>query len=364
MESLVTNPDFWNKKRVFLTGHTGFKGSWLSIWLTEMGAIVTGYAKDIPTKPSLFKAAGLSSKLNHIEGDVRDFKYLKECMLNADPHIIIHMAAQPLVRYSYEHPLETYETNVMGTVNLLEAARVLPSLRSVVIVTTDKCYENREWEIGYKETDQMGGYDPYSSSKGAAELVVSAYNRSYFQHTEVMVTSARAGNVIGGGDWAEDRLVPDVILSLTENSRVPIRNPLATRPWQHVLEPLSGYLLLAEKGFYGQDIRGGWNFGPEIEDARNVQWVAETIGDIWGINDVWFKCGDEHPHEANFLKLDITKAKEQLNWYPNWDARKALEMTTGWYKDFYNNRNEDPQVIYNRCVEDINHYATIYANIH
>lgn len=354
---MVTDPEFWKNKKVFMTGHTGFKGSWLTIWLHEMGAEITGYSVDIPTNPSLFEEAGLKDKAHHIQGDVRDYERLLSSIKKADPDLLIHMAAQPLVRLSYENPRETYEINVMGTVNVLEAIRQVSSIKSTVIITTDKCYENREWEYGYREIDPMGGHDPYSNSKGAAELTVSAYNNSFFKGTDQMVCSARAGNVIGGGDWAKDRLVPDVIQSINDGEKVKIRNPKAIRPWQHVLEPLSGYLLLAEKAYKSEeDVRGGWNFGPSDEDAQNVQWVTEKIGEAWGETNVWKKDGDEHPHEANYLKLDISKARMNLKWTPKWSAGKAVENTTTWYKDFYLGELKSSDSVYERCIKDLNEY--------
>lgn len=353
---MVTHSEFWKKKNVFLTGHTGFKGSWLSMWLIEMGANVTGYAVDIPTNPSLFEESGLEQKMNHIVGDVRDYDFLLKSMQDSSPEIVIHMAAQPLVRLSYESPRETYETNVMGTVNVLEAVRQNPAIKSTVIITTDKCYENREWEYGYREIDPMGGFDPYSNSKGAAELVVAAYNSSFFQNSDQVVCSARAGNVIGGGDWALDRLVPDVIRSVNNGEKVKIRNPKAIRPWQHVLEPLSGYLLLAEKAYEGEEVWGGWNFGPSDEDAKHVQWVTEKIGDAWGKKVVWEKDGEEHPHEANYLKLDISKARMNLKWSPKWSAGKAVEKTTLWYKDFYSGELNSQDSVYKRCAMDLKDY--------
>lgn len=353
---MVRNQEFWKGMKVFLTGHTGFKGSWLVIWLKEMGAEITGYSVDIPTNPSLFKEAGLEDKVSHILGDVRDYDLLYNSIQEANPDILIHMAAQPLVRLSYEIPRETYETNVMGTVNVLESVRKIPNIKSTVIVTTDKCYENSEWEYGYREIDPMGGRDPYSNSKGAAELTVSAYNSSFFSDTDQVVCSVRAGNVIGGGDWAKDRLVPDVIQSIKDGKKVKIRNPKAIRPWQHVMEPLSGYLLLAEKGYNSDYVRGGWNFGPSDKDAKNVQWVTEKIGEVWGKNHVWKKDGNEHPHEANYLKLDISKARMNLKWTPKWSAAKAVKITTKWYKDFYSGDLKSSNSVYNRCINDINEY--------
>jgi CDP-glucose 4,6-dehydratase len=353
---MVINQEFWKGKKVFLTGHTGFKGSWLVIWLIEMGAEVTGYSIDIPTNPSLFKEAGLENKVNHILGDVRNYDFLQNSINETKPDVLIHMAAQPLVRHSYEMPRETYETNVMGTVNVLEAVRRLPTIKSIVIITTDKCYENSEWVYGYREIDPIGGYDPYSNSKSAAELVVSAYNSSFFRGTHQVVCSARAGNVIGGGDWAKDRLVPDVIQSIISGEKVKIRNPKAIRPWQHVLEPLSGYLLLAEKAYKSEDVRGSWNFGPTDEDSQYVQWVTEKIGEVWGKKDVWVKDGDEHPHEANYLKLDISKARMNLNWTPKWSAGKSVEITTKWYQEFYSLTERTKQGIYIRTLKDIKRY--------
>lgn len=353
---MVVNSEFWKGKKVFMTGHTGFKGSWLTIWLLEMGANVIGYSIDIPTNPSLFESAGLEEKITHIKGDVRNYDYLLQSIYDENPDIVIHMAAQPLVRLSYVEPRETYETNVMGTVNLLEAIRHTPTIKSTIIITTDKCYENKEWEYGYREIDRMGGYDPYSNSKGAAELVVNAYNKSFFTGTDQVVCSARAGNVIGGGDWAKDRLVPDVILSRKNDEKVKIRNPKAIRPWQHVLEPLSGYLLLAERAYETESVRGGWNFGPSDEDAQNVSWVAEKIGEFWGESDVWVKDGNEHPHEANYLKLDISKARMLLKWTPKWNASEAVKYTTYWYKDFYTEKENNNDLIFERCRKDLKSY--------
>lgn len=352
------NTDFWEDKKVFITGHTGFKGSWLSIWLTEMGAIVTGYSVDIPTNPSLFEEANLASRVNHILGDIRDIKKLQTSMIECEPDVVIHLAAQPLVRLSYLTPRDTYEVNVMGTVNVLEAVRRCSSVKSCVIITTDKCYENKEWVYGYRENEPMGGYDPYSSSKGAAELVTLAYIKSYFSSPDSpTISSARAGNVIGGGDWAVDRLIPDIVKSIQSGRRVKIRNPLATRPWQHVLEPLSGYILLAEKGYNQENVSGGWNFGPFEEDAHTVEWVADKSAEYWGIADLWEKDGDEHPHEATFLKLDISKARFRLKWSPRWGANVSIKFTIEWYKDFYSKKYTSDD-LFDRCVSDINKYLT------
>ncbi|ADL56841.1 CDP-glucose 4,6-dehydratase [Gallionella capsiferriformans] len=334
------NADFWRGKRVLLTGHTGFKGSWLSLWLQSMGAQVVGFALAPPTKPSLFEVAGIEQGMTSIIGDIRDLVHLRSVLTEHQPEIVIHMAAQPLVRYSYIEPVETYSTNVMGVVNLLEAVRSTRSVKAVVNVTTDKCYENREWAWGYRENEAMGGYDPYSSSKGCAELVTAAYRNSYFHPAKyhehgVAIASARAGNVIGGGDWAEDRLIPDIMRAITEGRAVNIRNPHAIRPWQHVLEPLSGYLLLAQKLYEdGAAFAEGWNFGPNDEDAKPVQWIVERLTQSWGEGASWVVDGGEHPHEAHYLKLDCSKAKGQLNWHPRWHLDEALVKIVDWHQAY------------------------------
>ena len=273
------NPDFWKGKRVFITGHTGFKGSWLSLWLQQMGAEVKGFSLEPPTTPSLFEVAKVADHMQSEIGDIRDLTKLSQSIVSFNPDILLHLAAQPLVRYSYREPVETYSTNVMGTVNVLEASRQANNLKTIVVITTDKCYENREWEWGYRENEPMGGYDPYSNSKGCAELVVSAYRRSFFNSNDTAaVASARAGNVVGGGDWAEDRLIPDILRAFEKQQPVIIRNPLSTRPWQHVLEPLSGYLVLAQHLWQeGQTFAEGWNFGPKDDDCRPVQWILDKM---------------------------------------------------------------------------------------
>lgn len=335
------NPAFWKGKRVLLTGHTGFKGGWLSLWLQSMGAQVVGYALAPPTNPSLFEVAQVGQGMTSIIGDIRDLAQLKKVFAEHKPEIVIHMAAQPLVRYSYVEPVETYSTNVMGTVNLLEAVRSTGSVRAVVNVTTDKCYENREWVWGYRENEAMGGYDPYSSSKGCAELVTAAYRKSYF-HSEkykehgVAIASGRAGNVIGGGDWADDRLIPDIMRAITGGKPVHIRNPNAIRPWQHVLEPLSGYLILAQKLFEdGATYAEGWNFGPNDEDAKPVQWIVEKLTQSWDEGASWLLDGGDHPHEAHYLKLDCSKAKARLNWYPRWHLEEALSKIVEWQRKYH-----------------------------
>ncbi|TAJ82294.1 MAG: CDP-glucose 4,6-dehydratase [Gallionellaceae bacterium] len=337
---MVVNPDFWCGKRVLLTGHTGFKGGWLSLWLQSMGAQVVGYALAPPTSPSLFEVAEVGKDMTSIIGDIRDLERLRAVFAEYRPEIVIHMAAQPLVRYSYIEPVDTYSTNVMGTVNLLEAVRNTNSVRAVVNVTSDKCYENREWVWGYRENEAMGGYDPYSNSKGCAELVTSAYRNSYF-HPEkysthgVAVASGRAGNVIGGGDWANDRLIPDIMRAITQDKPVNIRNPYAIRPWQHVLEPLSGYLLLAQQLYKdGVDCAEGWNFGPHDADAKPVQWIVEKLTKTWGEGASWILDGGEHPHEAHYLKLDCSKAKARLDWQPRWHLEDALGAIIDWHRAY------------------------------
>ncbi len=332
------NVEFWRGKKVFLTGHTGFKGSWLSLWLQQMGAQVTGYALQPPTDPSLFEVANVAQGMTSIIGDIRDGESLAKAMRDATPDIVIHMAAQPLVRYSYVNPVETYSTNVMGTVHLLEAVRQTPSVCAVVNVTSDKCYDNKEWVWGYRENEPMGGFDPYSNSKGCAELVASAYRNSFFNPAKynehkVALASVRAGNVIGGGDWAADRLIPDILRAISDGKPVVIRSPHAIRPWQHVLEPLSGYLLLAGKLYtQGVDYAEGWNFGPNDEDARPVQWIVERLTEQWGDGASWQLDGGDHPHEAHYLKLDCSKARMRLDWQPRWHLGCTLEMIVAWQR--------------------------------
>ena len=335
------NPDFWRRKRVFLTGHTGFKGSWLSLWLQSVGTQVHGLALTPPTSPNLFTVAHVAAGMaSHTIGDIRDLVTVQEAMQAAQPDIVIHMAAQPLVRLSYAEPVETYATNVMGTVHVLESARRTPSVKAIVVVTTDKCYENKEWAWGYRENEAVGGHDPYSNSKGCAELVTSAYRNSFLQNSGIAVASARAGNVIGGGDWATDRLVPDILRAFQQNRPVTIRNPHATRPWQHVLEPLSGYLTLAERLYtQGQAYAEGWNFGPKDDDAQSVQWIVEHMVNCWGNGANWQQDGSVHPHEANYLKLDISKAKTRLGWQPRWSLETALEKITTWHQAYLTNTN-------------------------
>jgi len=330
---------FWREKRVFLTGHTGFKGSWLSLWLAHLGAEVRGYSLAPTTNPSLFEEIKIGSIIDSTIGDVRDHDSLQKSMVEFDPDILIHMAAQPLVRLSYDAPIETYEVNVIGTAKVLETARNCSNLKAIVNITTDKCYENDGRSDDYKESDPMGGYDPYSSSKGCAELVASSYRRSFLKGKGVGLASVRAGNVIGGGDWADDRLIPDILRSFEKCSPVVIRNPKAVRPWQHVLEPLSGYIVLAQELYVNQDkYSGGWNFGPNSSDARPVDWILNKMIAKWP-GSSWEHDTAFNPHEANFLRLDISKAKSQLNWRPVWELSHTLERIIAWHKAWLRQEN-------------------------
>lgn len=330
---MTKHQDFWRGKRVLVTGHTGFKGGWLCLWLQSMHADVHGLSLAPPTTPALWTEAQVGSGMTSHIGDIRDYETVSTAMASAKPEIVIHMAAQPLVRLSYREPVASYATNVMGTVHVLEAARQVGGVRALVNVTTDKCYENKEWVWGYREDEPMGGYDPYSNSKGCSELVTSAYRRSFFQSGRLALASARAGNVIGGGDWALDRLVPDILRAFERQQSVVIRNPGATRPWQHVLEPLSGYLALAEKLFIeGNDWAEAWNFGPRDEDARPVSWIVEQLAGAWGADARWQIDDGQHPHEAHFLKLDISKARGRLGWEPRWNLSTALQQITRWHR--------------------------------
>ena len=333
---MVSN-EFWQNKNVFLTGHTGFKGGWLALWLQSLGANVTGYALEPPTEPNFFSVANIEQGLErHIIADIRDGETLKQAMQAAEPEIVLHLAAQPLVRYSYQAPVETYQTNVIGTVNLLEAVRVTPSVKTVVNITTDKCYENREWHWGYRENEALGGFDPYSSSKACAELVTSAYRQSFLTAENIALASARAGNVIGGGDWANDRLIPDFLRAIDAGQPLIIRSPHSIRPWQHVLEPLSGYLMLAEKLFSnGATYAEAWNFGSNDDDAKPVQWIIEQLK-LLRPDLVWHCDSTPQPHEAHYLKLDSSKAKQRLNWQPRWTLKTALEKTVEWHEAWRN----------------------------
>jgi len=348
------NAEFWKDKRVFLTGHTGFKGSWLSLWLQSMGSVVKGYALEPNTSPALFNEAKVAENMNSEIGDIKDLKQISSSMESFNPDILIHMAAQPLVRLSYVEPVDTYATNVMGTVNVLESARRCANLKAIVSVTTDKCYENNEWEWGYRENEPMGGHDPYSSSKGCAELVTSAYRRSFFsEEGSAAVASARAGNVIGGGDWAADRLVPDILRAFEKSESVVVRNPLSTRPWQHVLEPLSGYLVLAQELYEnGQEYAEGWNFGPRDEDCQSVEWILNKMVAKWGEGARWELDKNNNPHEAGFLKLDCSKAAQRLKWTPQWKLDEALDLIVKWHQAFIQGGD-----VKKECLDEINKYT-------
>lgn len=336
---------FYKNKKVLITGHTGFKGSWLCLLLNELGADVYGYALPPKTTPNLFSEAHINKIITSYLGDIRDFEKLEGVLHQIQPDIIIHMAAQALVIESYKNPRETFEINIMGTVNLLDAARTTKSVKAIINVTTDKCYENKEWYWSYRENEPMGGYDPYSNSKGCSELVTSSYRNSYFNLNKyadhgVAVASARAGNVIGGGDWSDDRLIPDFIRAITNGQNVKIRSPYATRPWQHVLEPLSGYLTLAVKLFsQGPKYAEAWNFGPNEDDAQNVEWITKTICKLWGDGASYSIDTNSHPHEANYLKLDCSKAKAELGWVPKWNIERALSSIVNWNKAYLDNED-------------------------
>ena len=331
---------FWKGKSVLITGHTGFKGSWLSLWLQMAGANVFGYSLSPPTEPNLFEIANVAEGMTSITGDTRDAEHVRDAFYRFKPEVMIHLAAQPIVRLSYDQPVETFSTNIMGTVNVLEAVRHSKSVRAALIITSDKCYQNREWVWGYRENDPMGGHDPYSCSKGCTELIVSAYRASYFSSLDspakkIFLASTRAGNVVGGGDWAQDRLIPDIMKSIIEKRPVNIRNPMAIRPWQHVLEPLRGYLDLCEKLYAeGNEFCGGWNFGPDDENAKSVSWVVDHLTKLWGDDASWVTDSNSHPHEDIYLKLDSSKAKTYLKWTPKLDIAKTLEWIVQWYKAY------------------------------
>ncbi|HXP31146.1 MAG TPA: CDP-glucose 4,6-dehydratase [Stellaceae bacterium] len=332
---------FWRGRRVFLTGHTGFKGAWLSLWLQRLGARVTGYSIDVPTEPSLFMAARIGDGMTDGRGDVRDCDALSKAMREAAPEIVIHAAAQALVRASYADPIGTFATNIMGTAHLLEAARSCAGIKAVLIVTSDKCYENREWVWGYRESDAMGGYDPYSASKGAAEIVTASMRNAYFQPEAyrdhgVAVASARAGNVIGGGDWSADRIVPDLMRAFASGVPAMIRNPRAIRPWQYVLDPLAGYLLLCERLCReGPTFAEAWNFGPDLSGVRSVAELADAAARLWGTGAATQNAEGPEPHEAAILRLDAAKARLRLGWRPKMDCDTALLLAVEWYRAFY-----------------------------
>ncbi|AJY74192.1 CDP-glucose 4,6-dehydratase [Paenibacillus beijingensis] len=343
----MIDPSFWKGKSVFITGNTGFKGSWISMWLHSLGANVTGYSLQPHTNPSLFELCRLYQLVPTHYADIRDKKTLTEALRKADPDIVIHMAAQPIVRESYQHPLDTYEINVMGTVNLLEAVREMAAsngrIQVFLNVTSDKCYENNEWPWGYRENDRLGGHDPYSNSKACSELVTSAYRNSFFHSgsdLKVAVATARAGNVIGGGDWSKDRLVPDCINALHHNRSIVIRNPHALRPWQHVLEPVSGYILLAQQLYlHGSAYAQAWNFGPYEQDVKSVQWIVNSLCRKWGQSASFDIQPGDHPHEAQLLKLDCSKAIAELGWKPKWHLDTALDKVVEWARAYEEQRD-------------------------
>lgn len=338
------NRDFWNNRRVFLTGHTGFMGGWLALWLTRLGAKVHGYALPPPTDPCFFEAADLGRDVVSTLGDVRDLASLRRAVAEARPEVVMHLAAQPLVRRAHADPVETYATNVMGTVNLLEAMRGCGSVKAAVVVTSDKVYDNRETADGYREDDRLGGREPYGSSKACAELVTRAYRQSYFENgaAHVGIATARAGNVIGGGDFAADRIVPDAVRAFAAGEPLVVRNPAATRPWQHVLEPLAGYLMLAENlAASPAGWSDGWNFGPEETDSKPVSWLAAELCRLWGNGAAWIPANAEapQPYEAKLLAVNIAKAKQELGWRPAWAVARAASATVVWYQDFVEGRD-------------------------
>lgn len=348
------NSKFWKDKKVFLTGHTGFKGSWLSTWLQLMGSEVKGISLSPQTSPALFAEANVAENMESIIGDIRNKDFVVDSMSQFNPDIVFHLAAQPLVRVSYREPIDTYSTNIMGTIHVLEAARYCSNLQAIVNITTDKCYANNEWEWGYREYEPMGGFDPYSSSKACSELVTSAYRSSFFQKSGIAVATARAGNVIGGGDWSVDRLIPDILNAFQNKQPVIIRNPNAIRPWQHVLEPLSGYLVLAERLYNnGQSFAEAWNFGPNDQDVQTVQWIVEKMTKDWNHKINWKIDSKEQLHEANFLKLDISKARIKLGWEPSWDLAIAIEKIIEWHQSWLS--GENAQAL---CINQIKEYQT------
>lgn len=333
MENLV-NPHFWQEKRVFLTGHTGFKGSWLSLWLQKMGATLTGFALPPSTSPSLFKVANVAPGMTSIIGDIRDMKHLSQALADSKPQIVLHLAAQALVGEGYRDPLGTYATNIQGTANLLEAIRSTPSVTAVIVVTSDKCYDNKEWPWPYRENEALGGHDPYSSSKACAELITAAYRDSFLAQAGVAVASARAGNVFGGGDWSANRLIPDLLAAFSARQPAQLRRPHAVRPWQHVLEPLAGYLILAERIATNPTLAGAWNFGPSEGDCRTAGDIASRLATLWGDKAEWQAEKSQFPHEAGMLLLDSSWAKQHLGWQPRWTLDTALSATISWHKSW------------------------------
>ncbi|WP_033368174.1 CDP-glucose 4,6-dehydratase [Propionispira raffinosivorans] len=350
----MVDKSFWRGKKVLVTGHTGFKGSWLSLWLHSLQAEVYGYALEMPKTPNMFAECHLEDILHNQYGDIRNQESVSAYMRKCEPEIIFHLAAQPLVRESYRYPLETYATNVMGTVNILEAARKCPSVKSIVIITTDKCYENKEWIWGYRESDPLGGYDPYASSKACAELVAQSYRLSFFQENKIFLATARAGNVIGGGDWAKDRLIPDCIRAIQNHREIILRNPEAIRPWQFVLEPLKGYLMLAEKLYMeGTPWAEAWNFGPERSAQRMVEEVVKLVCDFTGGK---YKVEvKDNLHENRNLELDISKASSILHWEPSLELEQAVKMTVAWYNAWIEQKTDMREI----SLQQINEFQGV-----
>lgn len=346
MNAELSNEQFWQGKHVFITGHTGFKGAWLALWLQSLGAKVTGYSLNPPSEVNMFDVADVGQGMQSIIGDVRDAKLLQQSLLAAKPDVVFHLAAQALVLHSYQEPVETYSTNVMGTVNVLEAVRNSDTVKSVVMVTSDKCYDNKEWHWGYRENDAMGGFDPYSSSKGCAELVTDSYRNSFFNADDyhehgVAIASARAGNVIGGGDWAEDRLIPDVVHAFTQHQPVKLRNPESVRPWQHILEPLGAYMLLAERLYDdGKAYAEAWNFGPNEADTKSTGWLVDRFATQWKQEAASLvQHNEDAVHEAVYLRLDCSKAHSKLGWYPIWSIEETVVNVADWYKAYQRDEN-------------------------
>jgi CDP-glucose 4,6-dehydratase len=344
------NMDFYKGKRVLITGHTGFKGAWLCQMLINAGAEVTGYALNPPTKPSLFEIANISGKMNSVIGDIRDLSKLKETFTKIQPEIVFHLAAQPIVRESYKNPVYTYETNVMGTVNICECVRTSDSVRSFLNVTTDKVYLNKEWEWGYRENEELDGYDPYSNSKSCSELVTHSYINSFFKEMNIAVSTARAGNVIGGGDFANDRIVPDCIRAAIKHEDIVVRNPFSTRPYQHVLEPLYAYLMIAQKQYEDIKYAGYYNVGPDDRDCFQTGALVDLFVEHWGEGMKWIDKYDGGPHEANFLKLDCSKLKKTFGWQPHWDLNIAIEKVVEWSKCWLT--NGDIEKCMNKQIEE------------
>lgn len=361
---MIDRRAFWQGRKVLITGHTGFKGSWLSLWLQKFGADVVGYALPAPTDPSLFEVANVAEGMTSIIGDVRDGETLTAVVQEHKPEVVFHLAAQPIVRQSYEDPVETYSTNVMGTVNILDAVRHTKGVRAVVSITSDKCYQNNEWVWGYRENDPVGGFDPYSSSKGASELVIASYRNSYFspdlyQHHGVGLASTRAGNVIGGGDWARDRLIPDFMRAIVAGRPVVIRSPTATRPWMHVLDPLNGYMQVAEQLVrHGSEFASAWNFGPNDRDTETVEWIVDFMTKSWGDGARWELGSAKHPHENRFLKLDCSKSFRYLHWTTKLHLSTALEWIVEWHKAYQ--ANEDMHAL---TLDQISRFEKIEGKI-